>query len=331
VTNTTKTGDITLSNTKLGSTRAKELLGPALRFGSLIVLMAIFALVSDSFLTVSNILNILRQASVLSVLALGMTVVMINSGIDLAVGGIMTVAGCLCAVLMRDGMAIPLAMMIGLLAGAALGATSGLLVGHVGLPPFVATYGVLWISQGLALVLMKGQIIFALPAAFRVLGRGHIGFMPVIVVIAGITAFMVHLILTKTVFGQHVFAMGSNANAARYSGVKTRVMRILVFALSGTTAAIGGLLQTARLNAAEIAMGEPFLMLTIASVMIGGARRLGGEGGIGGTIVGALILTTVVNGMNLVGVPAEGHPLIIGLVVIGAVFLNKFMTRIGRV
>jgi ribose transport system permease protein len=298
-----------------------------MRIGSLLILMTIFGILGKGFFSTTNVLNILRQSSVLTLLALGMTLVMINSGIDLSVAGVMTTCACFCGVLLREGVPVPLAIVLTIFGGILIGASSGTLVGFVGLPPFVATYGMLWICDGLSLALMQGQIIFGFPASYRFLGSGHIGIIPMIVVITAIVALLVHLFLSKTIYGQYVYAMGGNMMGALYSGVKIRKMRVLVFALSGATASIAGLLQSARLNAAEVSMSGQLLTLAIASVMVGGTNRLGGEGGVVGTIVGALILTTATNGMNLLGVAAEWQPFVVGLVVIFSVLLNDITVR----
>ncbi len=310
----------------------KDFLAPALRVSSVFVLGFIFALIADKFLTIPNIVNVMRQASVLLVLALGMTAVILTGGIDLSIGGTMTLAGCLAAYLMRQGHGIAFAAVIAIAAALVLGMLNGVLIGYVGLPAFVATYGILWIARGLAMVLMQGQIIFGLPSGFRFLGTGHIGPLPVIVIITAVLCLIMHFILSRTLFGLYIYSIGANRNAAYYSGVKTRRVTVAVYGLCAVTAAIAGMLQTARLDAAELAMGDPFLLITIACVMMGGTNMLGGEGGVGGTIIGALILTLIVNGMNLLGVSALAHSLITGIVVIGAVFFDMFVRKVtGRI
>lgn len=305
----------------------KGIYSSLIRISSFLVLMAIFGILGEGFFTISNFLNILRQSSVLTLLSLGMTVVMINSGIDLSVAGVMTACACFCGVLLRGGVAVPVAILLTLVVGFTIGACSGALVGYIGLPPFVATYGMLWICDGLSLALMQGQIIFGFPASFRFLGSGHVGGLPMIVLITGGVALLVHLFLSKTIFGQYVYAMGGNMIGALYSGVKIRKMRVIVFALSGVTASIAGILQSARLNAAELGMSGRLLTLAIASVMVGGANRLGGEGGVVGTIIGALLLTTTTNGMYMLGVSAEWQPFVVGLVIIFSVFFNDIAAR----
>jgi len=307
-----------------------SLLEPALRVGSVVMLGLIFTVATDSFLSISNLVNILRQASVLLVLAAGMTIVILTGGIDLSIGGVMTLAGCLAAYMMRQSISIWISAVAALGVAVFLGILNGVLIGYVGLPPFVATYGILWIARGLAMVLMQGQIIFGLPSEFRLIGTGHIGSVPVIVVITAFMCLIVHLLLSRTVFGCYIYAIGANQKAAYYSGVKNRLITTGVYALCSFTAAIAGMIQTARLDAAELAMGDPFLLITIACVIMGGTNMLGGEGGIGGTIIGALILTMIVNGMNILGVTALAHPMITGFVIIAAVFFDIFVRRVTR-
>jgi len=201
-----------------------SLLEPALRVGSVVMLGLIFTVATDSFLSISNLVNILRQASVLLVLAAGMTIVILTGGIDLSIGGVMTLAGCLAAYMMRQSISIWISAVAALGVAVFLGILNGVLIGYVGLPPFVATYGILWIARGLAMVLMQGQIIFGLPSEFRLIGTGHIGSVPVIVVITAFMCLIVHLLLSRTVFGCYIYAIGANQKAAYYSGVKNRLI-----------------------------------------------------------------------------------------------------------
>lgn len=292
-----------------------------------IIIVAILSVLNENFLTINNIMNILRQSAILVVLSLGVTYVLMTAGIDLSVGGVMALVGCLTAQLLVQNVPIPVAIVIGLLIGALMGAMNGFLVGMIGIPAFVATYGMMWIAEGLARILMQGKIIFGMPDAFRWIGAGYIWKIPAPVIITLVLVVIFYLILNKTVFGRNIFALGSNRNAAYYSGIRTKRMLVQIYALSGITAAIAGMIMTGRLNAAEAGMGAPFSMQSIAAVVIGGTSLLGGEGGIIGSVAGALILTLIVNGLNLLGVSSLAHSLITGLVIIIAVYLDILLKR----
>jgi ribose transport system permease protein len=294
---------------------------------SVLIIVVILSIVNQDFLSITNLMNILRQATILVVLALGITYVLLTAGIDLSVGGVMALVGCMTAQLLVQNVPIPIAIGIGLLIGAIMGAANGFLVGVIGIPAFVATYGMMWIAEGLAHILMQGRIIFGMPRAFLWFGAGYIWKIPVPVFLALILVLIFHYLLQNTVFGRNIFALGSNRATAYYSGIRTKRLLVQAYAISGITAAIAGMIMTARINAAEAGMGGPFSMQSIAAVVIGGTSLLGGEGGVIGSVVGALILTLIVNGLNLLGVSSLAHALITGSVIIIAVCLDIFLKR----
>ncbi|MCC8190979.1 MAG: ABC transporter permease [Planctomycetes bacterium] len=297
----------------------------------LVVICLVLASLNRNFFTLPNLMNILRQSSVLAILGVGMTFVIITRGIDLSMAGVMSLCGCVCAILLNRGWPVPLAMATATLLGAAFGCINGMLVAFVGLPPFVATYGVKFIADGLALIVMGGNILFGFPATFRFLGTGFVGALPMLVLVAFLLAAVFHVVLAYTKLGRQVYCVGANAAAAYYSGIRTTAVLLFAFTLCGAFAAIGGILQTARMNAAQAGMGDSFQMLVVASVVMGGTSMSGGEGGIPGTIVGALILTLIVNAMNLLGIPSLAQSLITGAVIILAVLMDiqvkKFEAR----
>jgi ribose transport system permease protein len=307
---------------KWKSTDIKRFIGPLLRPLGLLLLCVLLSFLNENFFTLKNIISVLRQSTILVVVAVGMTVVILAAGIDLSVGGVMALVGCLTAQLIVKGTPIIPAIICGLLMGILFGLLNGVLVCIFGLPPFVATYGMMWIASGLAMILMQGKIIFGLPDHFLWLGSGYLSIIPVPVIIAAVVAVAFHFYLRKTVSGQEIYALGANRDAARYSGIKINKTLLLVYALSGFTAAIAGIIMTARLDAAEEGMGEPFMLQAIAAVVMGGSSLMGGEGGIPGTIIGALILTLVVNGLNLMGVSSMVHPMVTGAVILLAVFFD---------
>jgi ribose transport system permease protein len=300
----------------------KRLIGPALRPLGLLALCVALSVLNENFFTLKNIISVLRQSTILLVVAIGMNLVILTAGIDLSVGGVMALVGCLTARLIVGGTAIVPAIACGLAVGALFGLANGALVRVFRLPPFVATYGMMWIANGLAMILMQGKIIFGLPDPFLWLGSGYLSIIPIPVIIAAIVAVAFHFYLVKTISGEEIYALGANREAARYSGINTTKTLLLVYSLSGLTAAIAGIMMTARLDAAQEGMGEPFMLQAIAAVVMGGSSLMGGEGGIPGTVIGALILTLVVNGLNLMGVSSMVHPLVTGGVIVTAVFFD---------
>jgi len=305
----------------------KRYLGPALRPLGLLALCIALSFLNENFFTLKNIISVLRQSTILIVVALGMTAVILTAGIDLSVGGVMALVGCLSSQLVINGTPIVPALACGLAVGTLFGFANGVLVRVFGLPPFVATYGMMWIANGVAMILMQGKIIFGLPENFLWLGSGYISIIPIPVIITALVAVGFHFYLAKTVSGREIFALGANREAARYSGIKVSKTIFLVYSLSGFTAATAGIIMTARLDAAQEGMGEPFMLQAIAAVVMGGTSLMGGEGSISGTVIGALILTLVVNGLNLMGVSSMVHPLVTGAVILIAVFFDMVMRK----
>jgi ribose transport system permease protein len=280
--------------------------------------------ISSDFRSVSNIITILRQASILLILSVGLTAVLLTGEIDLSVGSTAGLIGCLCAQLLKANVSIPLVFLIGIGLGAIIGCFNGFLVGNVKLPSFVATYATNWVASGLAIMVMNGAVIYNLPNGFTWFGTGYISIIPVVVVIAAVLVLIGYVLLQATTFGRDVYGLGSNAEAARYSAIPVKRTMVLTFVMCGVCAAIGGLLMTARLNAADTAMGNAYGLQTVAAIVVGGTSMLGGEGGIGGTVVGALLLTVIVNIMNLLGISSFAQPVVIGLVIIAMVYFDSY-------
>ncbi len=298
-----------------------------IRWFVLVGLVVVLTILNEYFFTWNNIINVLRQATILTIVSVGLTTVLLTGGMDLSVGGTMALVGCLAAQLMKAGVPIPLAVVIGLAAACLVGLLNGILVGTLDLPPFVATYGTYWITEGAAMILMRGAIIFGLPRSFRIVGTGYVGAIPVPVIITAVLIVLGHLFLTKTAAGRDIYFVGSNRDAAYYSGVRVRKTLLSVYVFSALMAGIAGLIMTARLDAAQAGMGQPFVLQGVAAVIMGGTSRIGGEGGIPGSVIGAMILTLVVNGMNLLGVSSLAQTLVVGLVILFAVSLDQLRLR----
>jgi len=297
----------------------------------LIVLIVTATLVSPYFFTTRNLINILRQASLIVIPATGQAVVIISGGFDLSVGAILALSAVVTALLWKLGMPIYLAAICGLLAGLAAGWVNGILVSRVKLPPFVATYGMMFVLMGTSMVLMGGDYIVGFPEEFQFLGKGSAGVgdaqLPMPFVIAIITAAVLDVLMTLTTFGRRVHAVGSNRQAARLSGISVQKVQLAVYMLCGLVAALGGLVVMGRMNAAEMRMGDDFLLPVVAAAVLGGCSLAGGEGSVWGTFVGAIILVTVTNVMTLAGTPDYWRPAVSGAVIIVAVILDLIGRR----
>ncbi len=295
-------------------------------FGLLAVVL-VSSFVSDKFLSINNLITVLRQSSILLILSLGLTGVVLTGGIDLSISAIAAFVGCTAAQLLKSGVSIPSVVLIGLIVGGIIGIFNGLLVGKLKIPPFVATYGMMMVINGFSLIMMQGAIIYGLPEGFTWFGVGYIGFVPIPVMLAFFVSLIFIVMFRMTTFGAELYIIGANETAAKYSAVSVDKRLITIYAISGMTAGFAGLILTARLDAAEVAMSESFGLQTVAAVVIGGTSLLGGEGGAFGTVIGALILTIVVNIMNLMGISSFMQPIVVGVVIIATVFLDVTTKR----
>lgn len=285
------------------------------------------SLLTESFLNLGNILNVLRQASLLFFLASGLTLVILTGGLDLSVGANIGLSACLAATVIKGTDSPALGMLAGLGAGSLVGFANGLMVAKLRIPSFIATYGMLWVLHGVTYYYMAGETIHGFPPGFRQIGSGYfLGIpIPVYLMIAFLVAGMVFA--QRTVWGQQIYATGANPVAARLSGIPVDRRLILVYTVSGAMAGIASLIFLARLNSAEGDIGEAMTLPAIAAVLIGGTSLFGGVGTVFGTFVGALILTLVLNGMNLLAVNANWQPLVTGVIVVLAVWLDMWGRR----
>lgn len=293
-------------------------------FLSILVLIIISSIMSPDFRTMDNLATIIRQSSILIVLSTGLTAVLLTGGIDLSVGTTAAFAGCLCAQFLKMGVPAPAIFPIGLAVGLAIGLLNGFLVAVIRLPPFIATYATNWVLKGLAIIVMRGAVIYDLPEGFTIFGVGYVSNIPIIVIFAVSIVVVVYFLLQKTTFGRDIYAYGSNKEAAKYSAVNINRSVYMAFAMCSMTAAVGGLLMTARLNAAEAAMGEAYGLQTVAAVVIGGTSMLGGEGSVIGTVFGGILLTIIMNIMNLMGTLSSAQPMVVGVVILLMVLMDTF-------
>jgi ribose transport system permease protein len=283
---------------------------------------------SDAFLTSNNLLNVLRQASLLFLLASGLTLVILTAGLDLSIGANVALSACLAATVIKATGSVALGVAVGLGAGLLVGLANGLLVTLLRIPPFIATYGMLWILHGVTYWFMKGETIHGFPPAFRAVGSGYWLGVPIPVYVMGLFLAVGIVFAQRTTWGQEIYAIGGNPEAARLSGVPVKRRLVLVYVLSGAMAGLASLIFLARLNSAEGDIGETLTLPAIAAVLIGGTSLFGGVGSMLGTLVGALILTLVLNFMNLLTINANWQPLVTGVIVVLAVFLDN-LTRKG--
>jgi len=292
------------------------------RLAAIAIIGAALSVTTESFLTVTNILNVLRQASLTFLIASGLTLTVLTAGLDLSVGANVGLSACLAGTVMQSTGSVALGAATGLVFGAGIGILNGLMVTVLRLPPFIATYGMLWTLNGVTYWFMGGDTIHGFPPGFRALGSGYWLGVPVPVYLMAAFLFAGAVFTRYTTHGHEVFAIGANREAARLSGVPIRARLNLVYALSGATAGLAAVVYLARLNSAEADIGEPLTLPAIAAVLIGGTSLFGGVGSLLGTLIGALTLTLVVNGMNLLAIDASWQPLVTGVIVILAVWID---------
>lgn len=300
----------------------------------LIILLSLFLLlsfISPNFMKGDNLVNIIRQASILNILGVGMTVVILSGGIDLSNGAVLALSSCVSAIYLKDGGPIGIGILIALSIGLACGLINGWMVAKISIPPFIITYAMMFFARGLAYIVLKGKIIYGFTRPFRFLGAGNLGGIPTPILLSAVILFFFYFLLRYTPFGVDIYALGSDEESSRLSGVKTRYRIISVYALSGLLSAFAGVIYLSRLNAAEPVIGEFFPLDAIAAVVIGGTLLEGGEGGVEGTMIGALIITVIINGMNLLGIPSLLQPLVLGgvlLTIIASQYFGKGLKRL---
>ncbi len=293
----------------------------------LIVLAIILTILSPYFLTVSNLVNVVLQTSVNAIIAVGMTYVIVSAGIDLSVGSIVALSGVVMASALQAGAPPAVAVLVGIAVGAGCGAVNGLLITWGNLPPFISTLGMMSVARGAALVYTEGRPISGFEENFRVLATGEPFWIPVPVAIMIVVYAVSHLLLTRTRFGRYVYAIGGNEEAAKLSGVSIRFHKTMIYTFCGATSGLAAVILTARLNSAQPIAGIMYELDAIAAAVIGGTSLLGGEGTLGGTLIGALIMGVLRNGLNLLGVSSFLQQIVIGSVIIVAVMIDATLKK----
>lgn len=296
--------------------------------GALIVVFAVLSFASPEFLTADNLFNIGSQTAVVAVIAIGMTLVIITAGIDLSVGSVAAFSGVVGVMLVVNaGLPVPLGILGGVLVGAGCGLVNGLLVSVAGLNPFIATLGMLSVARGLVYIVTEAQAIFGTPDSFRLLGQGVLGPLPIPILTIIVVALVGYVVLSRTRLGRYAYAMGSNLEAARLSGIPIRRYLTSVYVISGALAGFGGMIAASRVNSGQPNYGIGLELDVIAAAVIGGASLFGGQGTVVGTLIGAFLISLIRNGAVLLSVDIFYQQVIIGVVIWLAVFWDQYRRR----
>jgi ribose/xylose/arabinose/galactoside ABC-type transport system permease subunit len=328
--------------------RKPDILSVAGRFGALIfliVLCIVISLLQPAFLTPTNLFNVMRQVSIYGLLAVGMTFVVLTGGIDLSIGSLLALAGLVCAAVEKGGTGLltgaaagqaggyglPAALFAAVVVGLLGGLLQGLAVSKLKVPPFIVTLGGLSVFRGAALVFSRGQPISAFRNAYTFWGQGLIGPVPVPVILFLAFAVIGYIVLRYTKYGRHIYAVGGNLEAARLSGLNVDRLVLSVYVLMGFFAGLSGYVLSARLNSAEQVAGVGYELTVIAGVVIGGTSLTrGGEGGVLGTVVGVVLMGVLSNGLTLLNVSSYYQQIVIGLIIVFAVFFDQVVKRRRR-
>jgi ribose transport system permease protein len=302
----------------------------ALAFGTLIALVIFFSIASENFFTLSNVSTILLSTAVIGILAVGTTFVIITGGIDLSIGTGMTLCAVVTGLLLTTaGLPLLVGVLGGIAMGALIGAVNGFNVAFLGLPPFIATLATMMVAQGLALVLSGVRPIYlsGVPGFTDIALGTLIPKVPNAVLILFGLALVAGVILSKTVLGRLTYAIGSNEEATRLSGINTRRWILAIYTLAGVATGVAGVVIASRLSSAQPQLGMGYELQAIAAVIIGGTSLLGGRGTILGTIIGALIMSVLINGLRIMAIQTEWQTVVVGIVVLVAVFADNLRKR----
>jgi ribose transport system permease protein len=299
-----------------------------LPFVSLIALCVLVAVLEPKFLSPGNLASVARQTAVITIIAMGMTIVMVSGGIDLSVGSMMALSGVVGSFAMLGGAPVLIGIAACVAAGALCGLINGATIAALRIPPFIVTLGAMGIYRGVALLLTGGRVVDGLPASFGYLAEGSLfGLVPVPLLVVLVVALTTHFLLVGTRPGRYCYAIGSNVEAARYAGVRVSRYQILFYVILGALVGLAGAIEAARLVTGQPTSGEGYELRVIAAVVIGGGSLSGGQGTILGTIIGALIMGVLSNGANLLGISPFTQQVVIGAVIVLAVTFDEFQRR----
>jgi len=300
------------------------------QFGTLIGLIGlclVLWILTPYFLTVSNLLNVAQQISIIAIIAVGMTFVIITAGIDLSVGSVLAFSGMVIGSVLQAGVALPIAIFVGLFVGGLSGIVNGVLITYGRLPPFISTLGMMSVARGAARLITKGRPISGFSESFRDLATAEVFNVPLPVLIMAGVYLVAYFVLARTKLGRYTYAMGGNEEAAILSGVNVKAYKIAVYGLCGMLSGLAAIILTARLNSAGPNAGIMYELDAIAATVIGGTSLMGGEGSITGTLIGALIMGVLRNGLNLLGISSYIQDIVIGAVIILAVLMDMALKK----
>ncbi|MBZ5591571.1 MAG: ABC transporter permease [Acidobacteriia bacterium] len=307
--------------------RERIVLQRLLPFLSLIILFVALAISSKHFLTNTNLSSVVRQTAVINIMALGMTMIIINGGIDLSVGSILAMGGLLGTMAMEMGLSIPAGILAGIATGLLCGLANGLMITQLRIAPFIVTLGTLGIFRGTALIISNGLPVHRIPQRFSFLGEGNVLGVPFVLWILVACGLATHVVLEHTRLGRYTFAIGSNREAAVYAGIPVKFHTTAVYAIGGMLTGLAGMIEASRLMTGQPTAGQGYELQAIAAVVIGGGSLQGGEGSVVGTLIGAFIMGLLSNGSDLLGVSPYLQQAIIGAVIILAVTLDELRKR----
>jgi ribose transport system permease protein len=310
----------------VGRQSGLQLLGGQIPLLALILLIVVSALVSDRFLSLQNVSNVLIQTSIMAVVVIGMTLVIVGGGFDLSVGSVVALSGCVAAYVVRD-VDTTLGIAVGALIGTFVGVINGLIVTKLRVNPFIATLGTMVLVRGVVFLVTDGKPVYDLPAGFIAIGGGNLFGIQYLIWILAALFIVFHWILHRTPYGVRVFATGGNREAAFLSGIQVDRVTISTYVWCGTLAGIAGVLLAARLESGNPTTGEFYELTAIAAVVLGGASLYGGEGKLYKSMVGVLIMVVLGNSLNIMGVPSYWQRVAIGVVIIAAAAADRFRRR----
>ena len=294
---------------------------------ALVVICVVLAILSPVFLTVNNFKNVIIQASINATLACGMTFVILSGGIDLSVGSVLAFAGVVMGSALEAGLPVTIAMLVAIAVGGGSGLINGLFITVGKLPPFISTLGMMSVARGFALLYTGGRSISGFSRSFTAVANDSWLGIPIIIWILVVVYVIGWFVLRYTTMGRYTYAMGGNEEATRLSGIRVDLYKTIVYVISGATAGIAAFMLAARLNSAQPIAGVTYELTAIAATVIGGTSLAGGEGKIVGTIIGALLISVIQNGLNLLNVSSYVSQIVIGAVIVGAVLLDRFRRR----
>lgn len=300
----------------------KKHLGKFVIIIMILLLGAVFTFIEPEFISPTNLKNIIRQAAVMIVLASGSTYIMISGNIDVSVGSVACLTSIVACFLMRAGMPMLYALLIAVMLGAILGAISGIIVAKFDIPPMIATLGIMNFSQGAAYLLTGGTAVYDLPSSFSFFGRGQVGVIPVQVIGMILIVIACHMLLARTKFGRHVYAIGGNARVAELAGINVKKVIVLTYVIGGICTTLAGIMMASRMGSGQPTMGASWSMDNITAIVIGGTSIKGGSGSITRSAMGVILLTMLTNGLNTIGLNTYYQMVATAMILLVTVILN---------